>query len=133
MNDGLADHLPLLVPHDLRYLPIALKDMGGSRSGNDSLRRHRTRKKIGANQRLDETVLAGAQVTREINLSRDRTADAIELTAQLSGNRLSHPRRRHRNSFRNRFARVEGDILQRLIDGNTRFTIPLQGGGPAPQ
>src|SRR6267142_987384 len=90
-------------------------------------------KKICARRRFDKAILTRAQVTRKIQVPRDRRPDAIKLRAQLPVRCLCHLRHCHRESFVHRPPPFERDIFARHRCRHAYFLIVLQSDDHLPK
>src|SRR5947207_8925635 len=83
MDDGLADHLPLLIFEDRDRRGVRLERMCRSSGYTDSPGHHRMGEEIRANQSFDESIFTSGQICWQVNVSGNLCAYAVELAAQL--------------------------------------------------
>src|SRR3954462_7656736 len=97
VNDGLADHLPLLIFEKLAEGRVRFVNMRGSRNRYDSARIQRRGKKIGANNGLDEAVV-DAEVFGKIKSPGGLGPNAVQLSGHAPLNRAVHIGRGERDA-----------------------------------
>ena len=103
-----------------RGLKYRLKGVGCIIRQHDPARNKRPGQKVGADKRLDETVLARRQISWQINPAGNVRANAIELAAQLRIAGACHSRSQEREPFGNGFIVFE----RMLFKGISVATLP---------
>ena len=118
VNDGLADHLPLLIPENRDRGNIGFESVLCAFSQLNALAPDGPGHGIRAGHRLNEAILASDEVSRQIDVAGDCGPDGIKLSAQLTLRRTREVRHCERDTLAKRRLRFESDILARPIHGD---------------
>lgn len=132
MQDGLADHLTLLIAEHRRGRHVSLEDVGGFGSENNAVGIGWNGEKIGADEILDEAVI-NDEIAREIDAAGDFSTDAVELTGELYRAGLRHLRGGQGNVREEIAMAFHCDVFDGLIHGNGRFRVFLKRHVHVPQ
>ena len=126
VHRGLADHLALLVAENLSQGKVGVVKMRGLAHRHDLVRIHGGAEKIGADRRLEEAVVVGAEVAGKVQVARDRRAQAVEHAVQAARYRPGHVGGRERELLPPVRVRIAGDRLDRPVRGAAQARIGLQ-------
>ena len=117
MHNGLPDHLPLLVFQKLARGGVSFVNMRSIFGDHDAPGVEFVGKEIGADNRLDETVV-NAKFLRQIKPARDLGPDAIKLAGHLPVSRAVHFGSGQRDAIAPGFQRLERHVLDGLVTGD---------------
>src|ERR1041385_4595783 len=77
MQDCLADNLAFLISQNCQWRSVSLERVFSAGNNLDSFGQYFMGEKVRACDRFDESILACAQIAREVQVSRDGRPDAI--------------------------------------------------------